>query len=203
MRIITTWPQGGAGGTEGSNETLFKVPSRIAYRVENEKKRNFPPSRDAWGYEVEAGYRSHSWTKLLLDVKANPTAFDDPSLQFGKDNLGVPIMTLPEGKTAINVTTDYLKMLYDHCITEISKHFSKTVFEITPIEFWFTHPATWSEEAKNATKQAAMAAGFGSRKNDRINLIQEPEAAAIASLRSSPDDLHGIKVRFPPTVALV
>ena len=43
-------------------------------------------------------------------------------------------------------------------------------------------PATWSDRAKNATQTAARNAGFASRTNDRMFLITEPEAAAIAAL---------------------
>lgn len=196
VKVVTAWPEGGAGGTGGSNEHLVKVPSRIAYQAENQGKRNFPEGRDAWGYEVEPGYKSYSWTKLLLDKHALPTAFDDPYLQVGTDGDDDSIMTLPAGKTATEVTTDYLTYLYNHCIAEIRKPIKGTIFDITPIEFWFTHPATWSDNAKDATKQAAIAAGFASRPGDSISLIPEPEAAAIAALRSSQGSLYGLAVRF-------
>lgn len=196
VKVITAYPEGGAGGTDGSNEYIVKVPSRIAYHAENEGKRNFPVGRDAWGYEVEAGFKSYSWIKLLLDSKATATDFDDPILQKEQDSVGGSIMTLPEGKTAIDVTTDYLTNLYRHCIAEINKTDIKTVLPVTPIEFWFTHPATWSDEAKAATKQAAERAGFTSRKGDTITLIPEPEAGAIAALRSSKDSILGLKAGF-------
>jgi hypothetical protein len=59
------------------------------------------------------------------------------------------------------------------------------ILKITPMEFWLTVPAIWSDEAKAATRAAAKAAGFGSRPGDEINLIPEPEAAAHLALKSS------------------
>lgn len=43
-------------------------------------------------------------------------------------------------------------------------------------------PATWSDRAKDLTKTAALTAGFASRRGDRMYLITEPEAAAVATL---------------------
>lgn len=190
VTVITKWPEGGTGSLDGGNEYLVKVPSRIAYLAENEGKRNFPTDRDAWGYEVQPAYISYSWTKLLLDKKTIPTRFDDPLLHPKNDRDGDSIMTLPAGKTALEVTTDYLTILYKHFIEEIRRPFQSAVFDVTPMEFWFTHPATWSDRAKDATKQAALAAGFSSRTGDSFNLIPEPEAAAIAALRSSQSTLQ-------------
>lgn len=35
------------------------------------------------------------------------------------------------------------------------------MIKMTPIEFWLTVPATWSDKAKSATKDAATRAEFG------------------------------------------
>jgi molecular chaperone DnaK (HSP70) len=51
------------------------------------------------------------------------------------------------------------------------------------MEFWFTVPAIWSDQAKSATLTAAANAGFGCGSNDRISLIPEPEAAGVATLK--------------------
>ncbi len=69
---------------------------------------------------------------------------------------------------------------------------------ITPVECWVTLPAIWSEEAKNATLQAAISAGFARRPGDKIFTIAEPEAAAIATLRKygSKDGYNRVKVCY-------
>jgi len=75
---------------------------------------------------------------------------------------------------------------------------SAATLNMTPMECWVTLPAIWSEEAKNATLQAAKRAGFGSRPGDEIFTIAEPEAAAIATLKkfSNPNTLNCLTVRF-------
>jgi molecular chaperone DnaK (HSP70) len=56
------------------------------------------------------------------------------------------------------------------------------LLQVTPIEFWFTMPAIWSDRAQEATRQAARAAGFGTREGDLIQMITEPEAGVHAAL---------------------
>jgi molecular chaperone DnaK (HSP70) len=74
-------------------------------------------------------------------------------------------------------------------------------FNNTPMECWITLPAIWSDEAKDATLQAAKRAGFGNRPGDDVFTIAEPEAAAIATLKkysgSSSDVFNPVKVRAP------
>jgi len=69
-------------------------------------------------------------------------------------------------------------------------------YDMTPMECWITLPAIWSEEAKDATLNAAKKAGFGGRPIDEVYTIAEPEAAAIATLKrySGPNTLNSVKV---------
>ena len=65
----------------------------------------------------------------------------------------------------------------------------------TPIEFWFTVPAIWTEKATAATVRAAGLAGFGNRPRDFLFVVTEPEAAAWAVFRraqwhGAPNRLH-------------
>lgn len=93
------------------------------------------------------------------------------------------LMRLPQGKTAKDVVTDYMKGLYAMFVKAVSAVWGDDLS--FPIEFWLTVPATWSDQAKWATRAAAMDAGFGARLGDEINLIAEPEAAAHLALKSS------------------
>jgi hypothetical protein len=182
----TTWP----GGPSDNNEHLKKAPSIYAYAFENEELET-----NAWGYEVEPGMISCSWTKLLLDNAAAPSEYDDPYLEKAASN---GLMRLPYGKTAKDVATDYMKGLYTTFYTAIESVFGDNRADIPPMEFWVTIPATWSERAKAATRSAAKDAGFGSRPGDRLNLIAEPEAAAHLALKSSihhVDDLVRVGIK--------
>ncbi|RPA83095.1 hsp70-like protein [Ascobolus immersus RN42] len=171
ISIIKTWP-----GT--SSDYLAKTPSCIAYASENRQL-----DHDCWGYQTEAGMISYTWTKLLLDRDTLSTQHDDRRV-CENGGLGSGVMRIPKGKTPESVVSDYLRQLYQY----ILKYFEKTmqseaVLQQTPIEFWFTIPAIWSDKAKNSTLNAAKRAGFGSRPGDTINLIPEPEAAAISTLK--------------------
>jgi molecular chaperone DnaK (HSP70) len=141
---------------------------------------------------------AHSWTKLLLDRGTPLTQFDDALEEVA----GMGIFKQPPGKSAIQVVADYLSKVYNHILQAIAKQITEATLQITPLEFWFTVPAIWSDEAKHATLQAAHIAGFGTRPGnveDKINLITEPEAAAIAALRKTTTDGMGpsVKVSSP------
>jgi hypothetical protein len=89
---------------------------------------------------------------------------------------------LPPGKTALQVCIDYLSGVYKYCMQELKRTWGDGMVDGTPIDFWVTMPATWSDRAQALTKTAACTAGFASRAGDRIFMITEPEAAAVAAL---------------------
>lgn len=142
---------------------------------------------------------AYSWTKLLLDQGARITKYDDSALETASKT---GILQLPEGKTAVDVVADYLSEVYEHIMNTIAKQITEEALKITPIEFWFTVPAIWSDQAQSATMAAAKRAGFGAslfkRRNDKIFLISEPEAAAITALKKyTSSGMEGsVKVRI-------
>lgn len=167
VEVISHWPD--------YSESVWKVPSRIAYAVENKDQHE-----NAWGYSVEPGAKSYCWTKLLLDSDAKHESLDDPALQ---NLFGSGLLKLPEKKTAQEVCRDFLKGVYQHVKRTIQTRYNPDVFDLTPMEIWVTVPAKWSDIAKAQTLQAAKDAGFGSRVDDTVYVIPEPQAAAVAALR--------------------
>lgn len=103
-------------------------------------------------------------------------------------------MKLPGGKGAVDVCADFLRPVYNHLLHVLERQITKETLKVTPLEFWFTMPAIWSDQAQSATKKAAELAGFGSRKGDEINMITEPEAAGIATLKRSTIDEYSTLV---------
>ncbi|RAO68865.1 uncharacterized protein BHQ10_004877 [Talaromyces amestolkiae] len=183
--IINTWP-----GTGRDTENVLKTPSTIAYPEENKKI-----GTRRWGFGVEPGHKFYSWTKLLLDKNAPLTKYDDPILEQATKS---GILQLPANKDAVTVVADYLTGIYDHIMLTLEKQLTEPVLRVSPIEFWFTMPAIWSDQAQAATREAAQRAGFGSRPGrplDAINMITEPEAAAIAALTRSTTDIVGVPVK--------
>ncbi|KAL4733033.1 hypothetical protein BDV11DRAFT_200880 [Aspergillus similis] len=170
--VITNWP-----GPSRDIDTVYKTPSRIAYAAENPRL-----NKDRWGFQVEPGMVSYSWTKLLLDRGTPLTKYDDSALEKAS-NIG--IMLLPENKSPEDIVGQYLANVYEHILKKIGKSITEETLQNTPIEFWFTVPAIWSDRAQLATRDAARRAGFAGtlhRPSDRLFLITEPEAAAIAVL---------------------
>ncbi|KAE8396111.1 hypothetical protein BDV23DRAFT_144350 [Aspergillus alliaceus] len=183
--LINTWP-----GPSKNTDAVFKAPSRIAYASDNPRI-----STQRWGYQVEPGMVAYSWTKLLLDQGTPLSNYDDSSLENASQ---AGILRVPEGKTAVDVVSDYLSEIYKHILKAIAKQITDQELCITPIEFWFTVPAIWSDKARDATRTAARRAGFGGsllRPSDKVFLISEPEAAAITALKKYTTNSIGGSVR--------
>src|SRR5689334_16834531 len=85
----------------------------------------------------------------------------------------VGIMKLPEGKTSVQIAADFLSEIRQHALRILEGRIAKTI-ATTPLEFWLTVPAIWSDKAKINTRNAALLAGFegsSNRPNDRIFII--------------------------------
>ncbi|GIZ48282.1 hypothetical protein CKM354_001135000 [Cercospora kikuchii] len=181
IHVIRTWP-----GKDGE----WKTPTRIAYASENRKA---ALNQNLWGYQVEPGMISCSWTKLLLDSETKNSQYDDPSIRAAIDE---GRLRLPNNRDAQGVAADFLKGLYAHMENKLIREYGKGIFDSTPMDCWLTVPAVWSDQAQNATKAAAKEAGFGARPGDSISLIPEPEAAAVAVLKNivRPEALNKPKI---------
>ena len=131
---------------------------------------------------------------MLLDTSAETTEFDDPSL---RDATGSALFHLPHGKDAQMVCQDFLTEVYRFVVGNLKMRMTPEVFDMTPMECYLTVPAIWADKARTATREAAKAAGFGSRPFDAIRMIAEPEAAALAALRKDlrPGSVNAVKVR--------
>lgn len=165
--VISRWPN--------HRDHTWKAPTTIAYAAENQQKL----SRDHWGFEVTHDLKQYTWTKLLLDKDVDMTQFDDPRL---REMYGDGFLKLPHGKTAQDVTEDYLRGLYNFTVQKLEQELGSAV-RTMPMEVWMTYPAIWSVKATEATKAAAKAAGFGSRPSDTFNMTTEPEAAALVAMK--------------------
>ncbi len=170
VEVVTDWGS-------GQNDVLEKAPTRIAYQLENPSL-----SSDVWGYEASSGLTICQWFKLLLDSGTEISDLDDPLLQRCT---GSGLLHIPDGMTAQEVATDFLRKLYERALESLKEEIAATALEKTPMRFVITLPATWSHAARQATRKAAQDAGFGSRENDDIVLIDEPEAAAVYAIKST------------------
>lgn len=167
---IKQWPTYGKQGGFAA-----KAPTQIAYAEDNE---GIP--KNCWGYQLRPGMARYSWMKLILDEDAHQTPYDDPDLQR---DIKEGILKVPKDKSARSITADYFRELYAFTMEKL-QHDYPEMLGITPIKFWFTMPAIWSDKAQVTTLDAAREAGFGSRPDDEMCMITEPEAAALATLSS-------------------
>jgi hypothetical protein len=166
---IKEWP-----AVESQTAHGAKAPSQIAYEHDNTGN-----SGNCWGYQIKPGTARWAWMKLLLDQNAAVSQYDDPGLKEDLDR-----SMLKDGRKVKDVTADFFKELYHFTMKHLERDYPK-ILGLTPINFWFTMPAIWSDEAQIKTLSAAEKGGFGSRKGDEVSMITEPEAAALATLSSS------------------
>ncbi|KAI9777867.1 MAG: hypothetical protein M1839_008544 [Geoglossum umbratile] len=171
IAMIQDWPTGILDTTEHG----AKAPTQIAYEADMTGQ-----SKWCWGYQIKPGTVRYAWMKLLLDKHAVQTAHDDPGL---KSDIEKGAVKMPDDKSAQDVAADFLKEVYDLTMKRLRKDY-RQILDLTPIKFWFTMPAIWSDGAQVGTLAAAKKAGFGSRKGDEICMVAEPEAAALATLSS-------------------
>ncbi|EGP82386.1 uncharacterized protein MYCGRDRAFT_97567 [Zymoseptoria tritici IPO323] len=168
VHCIMNWP--------GGNNSC-KTPSRLAYANNNESI-----NANAFGFEVKSYMESFAWMKLLLDPE-QATKFDDPSLTKSE---GDGVLKRPINKTPVELCADYLTEVIQHAYAYLSRTITAEVLEATPIDFWFTVPAVWSDKAKadtlRAARYAAKQAKLRWHPDSQLFLIREPEAAAVATV---------------------
>ncbi|KAL2008856.1 hypothetical protein VTN00DRAFT_7050 [Thermoascus crustaceus] len=98
-----------------------------------------------------------------------------------RQSAGQGIMRTVNNKTPAQLCSDYWHCLYQHLITKLEEQIGSITLLETPIHFILATPAGWEDNARERIKRAAEEAGFGSRSKDRMTLVAEPEAAALAA----------------------
>lgn len=157
----------------------WKAPTRLAYADDNDTL-----TTNSWGYEVLPRMKSYAWMKLLLDP-AVATKYDDPGLEATQ---GQGVLSKPNTKTAVDICADFLTEVARFAYQSLAKRISPELLKASPLDFWFTVPAVWSDKAKHdtlrAAQKAAKQATLSAHPDSHVFLIQEPEAAAVAVLSS-------------------
>jgi hypothetical protein len=170
VNLITGWP-------EARFYSSSAVPSRIAYASENH---NVAGNR--MGYQVTPDMVSYSYTKPLLCLPDLAGLLADGDA--GKlDTAGA--FKLPGQKTSTEVVVDYLRELRAHVLNYFERGLGSHMLARTAFEIWITVPAIRSSNMESILQDAARSAGFASGAGDKISLITEPEAAALASFDNS------------------
>ncbi|KAL8967325.1 MAG: hypothetical protein Q9183_002971 [Haloplaca sp. 2 TL-2023] len=165
---IHMWPDSISGDLEGkSNE---KVPTELLYTKQGYK----------WGFEIPSDAQRLQWFKLGLDTQYQTET--SLSRDYPDENAALP----DHEQTPERLVEDYLTALRNHFEAVLQMHVPSSVISSTPIEYVITVPAIWSDAAKAKTRQCAEKAGMG--EGDQLQLVSEPEAAAIYTLQQMRGD---------------
>ncbi|KAH6660387.1 hypothetical protein BKA67DRAFT_634255 [Truncatella angustata] len=131
-----------------------------------------------FGYLVSRDALPVKWFKLLLledkDVKDDLKGAEylqDATKQLSERSMDV-----------VELIADYLKKIWEHALTEIK---TQVDIEVLPFRVAITIPAIWPQYAREKMKQAAQRAGilaFRPIGKTKLDLVEEPEAAALATL---------------------
>ncbi|KAJ6262972.1 Heat shock protein [Drechslerella dactyloides] len=182
--VVVTWP---------SNGIAPKVPTEIRY---------YEARDPSWGAEASLAFERrqnkspaaiYGRFKLLLDPTVGNSVYDQEYTTDDPESIDVSTLQLSDGislppkKSAVDVTTDFLRLLYSELMQRHLRKRLPDTLDLTPIHFVFTIPAIWGHKAQEATRGAAQAAGFCSRPSDTLSLVSEPEAAAMFVLHAMCD----------------
>ncbi|KAI5296056.1 hypothetical protein KEM52_005869 [Ascosphaera acerosa] len=172
--VITEWP--GAG-----TDAKQKISTVIRYNEQGEVV--------GWG-ALQDGL-NHQGRPLQGIQQLNFFKLHLGKLE-GYDEADLILKPLPEGKTAVNVISDYLRVLREAAVIRMRKTLGELYDrEERNIRYFLTVPAIWDDGAKASMRIAAAQAGFVEDPNDRrLNLISEPEAAAMYCAKSDMLDLR-------------
>lgn len=153
----------------GYTEVLPKGDSSSTTESSLEPARNIK-----WGFQFKPEETRLRCIKLFLDRNQKLPHFVSP--------LETASQLRKFDKTVMEAASDYLAQIYKHTIATLTKRYGETFMSITKVQFVLTVPAVWSDSAKDATLKAAEKAGMGKR--HELQLISEPEAAAVYTLKA-------------------
>lgn len=173
VQVLRSWPSGQGGVFE-------KVPTKLAYPKENPKMK-----RMVWGYELQPHHTQVQCWKLKHGAPKDRSTYDASSPRHGAGNGSSRLSRLPEGKSADDVTADYLTLLRKHCFQDFEDQMGKETFRQIRKTIVLTHPATWSYGPIDSLRKAAIKAGFVREGLDNVIMLSEPEAAAEAVITAS------------------
>ncbi|KAK3387751.1 hypothetical protein B0H63DRAFT_542149 [Podospora didyma] len=72
---------------------------------------------------------------------------------------------------AMKCAQDFLAEIYRYVVKNLKMRMTPEIFDTTPMECYLTAPAIWTDKARSATREAAIATGFGLRLGS-VNAVQ-------------------------------
>lgn len=133
-----------------------------------------PAQTTKWGFQFKPEEARLRCIKLFLDKNQKLPHFVSP--------LETAAQLRKYDKTVMEAVSDYLAQIYKHTMETLIRRYGETFMSLTKVQFILTVPAVWSDSAKDGTLKAAEKAGMGKR--HELQLISEPEAAAVYTLKA-------------------
>ncbi|KAI1843813.1 hypothetical protein JX266_010072 [Neoarthrinium moseri] len=131
-----------------------------------------------FGYMISRDALPIKWFKLLL-LEAKDTKDDVKNSEYLAD---ARVKLAERSLDVVDLIADYLRKIWDHTLSEIK---TQVDIDALPLRVAITIPAIWPQYAREKMKQAAQRAGimqFRPIGKTRLDLVEEPEAAALATL---------------------
>ncbi len=125
----------------------------------------------AWGAEAKHLARARHTNRRMANYKLKKGSKISLHRRHGGSRTSGILAINDQERSREKLATMLLKQIYDTAVAEISG----STFGPDDIRWSISVPATWEDSAKQATRRAAVAAGYP---DDRLALIYEPEAAA-------------------------
>ncbi|KAF5656550.1 heat shock 70 kDa 12B [Fusarium heterosporum] len=165
-----------------------EVHAIYGWKSEDHRNRNevqvptlYDIASGSWGYEITPDMTPIKWFKLLLLKKEDITKEEiqnSAQLQEARKLLS----QATNGMTPVRIVGLYLKNIWEHTYAALR---SILDIENLPLRVAITIPAIWPAYAQSAMREAAKIAGIMDYREigeTTLILVQEPEAAALASL---------------------
>ena len=163
INIISEWES-----DMPNNSSLHKVPSMLTY--------NSKGTVTSWGYDLDSQRDFVSWFKLSLSEEASERFANEQPQRFEK----LEKILAHLKKEPVDVVSDYLRCLWGHATEVIQRAIGRQLWENIGIKIVLTLPAIWDHKAQELTRKAADMAGLLARTGTSLELIGEPESAALA-----------------------
>ncbi|GAT29312.1 hypothetical protein RIB2604_02901820 [Aspergillus luchuensis] len=162
FQVIEDWP----------GKKALKVPSNISY----------PGREPRWGWCAYTYPPTYAWFKLLLDPTGRPTG---PLPESFASLTYQHLLQEAPGKTAVDMVGDFLgriRQFIQDYLTSLCLLTDKTL-----VQFRFSTPVAWEEEAQMAMRTAISQAGFHTIGLENVFLSSESDASARYVLEQKSD----------------
>ncbi|PVH96466.1 hypothetical protein DM02DRAFT_731204 [Periconia macrospinosa] len=128
-----------------------------------------------------------------IKMKTNWDSFEWGNSEKGKAptaiSYGAPVSDTGVAENSSQnsrAVADYLRLLWNHALTNINKDFGQVAVDGTPFRVVLTVPAVWKTKAKDRMAKAVKRAGILDVRlagETTLNFVSEPEAAALATFQ--------------------